>query len=233
MMMCLASLLIIAHAKDKNKTKTVKKADLPQKEAVERPDVNANPLNIFDEALTKCSRPGTAITGYGSTGKCLKLNDGSGSSNLCVDISKLSRDSYVEEDAEDEKKVQKDGTDGKGKKNKKIKTYSFCEITNQHNWCSTKFRCHDNKDMECPIHHYCVSQWDFALYLETIGGCDRIADDVIDCEATSMQIYEVYNSVINNSTRVPVRKQKAAKAALDCIESRCKKQTQSTAKAEL
>ena len=92
---------------------------------------------------------------------------------------------------------------------------NFCTVTGQPNWCGSEMSCDGEPYKQCPVEHWCVCQWAFASYLQRAGGCEKIQNIV--CEATNMVALNAYREQASSDAHI--------KTALECIESRCAKQS--------
>ena len=144
-------------------------------------------LNIYGDQLQPCSTAGMALAGRTSTGFCTEKNDVSDSRHICIDLSKNN---------------------------------NFCTFTNQNrNWCSDSKPCDDGYGQSCeemcPIENWCTCQWNFALYLQNVGGCNYVND--LQCNAINMQTIKAYVNKISNKKD----RSKRIYNALNCIVSKC------------
>jgi len=70
----------------------------------------------------------------------------------------------------------------------------------------------ESQESECAIGNWCVCQWAFAGYIQKAGGCDAVVE--IQCDATNMAALKAYKAGQSSDP--------AIKAALECLEKRCK-----------
>ena len=151
---------------------------------------SASELNVYGDPLQSCSRNGMAKTGFTRTGLCEDYDTDSGSHNVCINIPSSQGG-------------------------------NFCTVTGQPNWCDEEKDCHDEDEttdggaLLCPIQNWCVCEWAFERYLDTVGGCDKIAEIV--CESTNHKVIMHYEDAIAQKS------DKKAEVALACLEERCGK----------
>ena len=131
--------------------------------------------NIYGKNLKKCSYNNIAKTGYNRNGFCTNINQDQGAHQVCMNI------------------------------NPDNKTYNFCKITGQPNWCAEKSPCHQNSELKCRKKEWCVCNNQFHNTVNKIG-CEHLE---IDCDATNQ-------SVLND-----FRKSNEYKKALECIKQKC------------
>lgn len=144
-------------------------------------------LNIYGQELQPCSTAGMALAGRTSTGFCTEKNDVSDSLHVCIDLS--SNDNY-------------------------------CTITNQNqNWCSESKPCDNGYGQSCeetcPIENWCACQWNFASYVQLVGGCNYVKD--LQCNAINLQTIRAY---VNTISRKKDRSKRIYNA-LNCLVSKC------------
>ena len=90
----------------------------------------------------------------------------------------------------------------------------FCALSNKEDWCQKRLPCTDNPGQSCPIKNFCVTELDFANYLEFAGGCDNMGR--INCEATNMM------TILNYEEKISVDDDMKAAYALDCLKHKCR-----------
>jgi len=141
--------------------------------------------NVYGGTLQTCSTDGMALTGFTRTGYCVDENDDEGSHHICLDIASTNNDDET----------------------------NFCTVTGQSDWCSyEEMPCHeDSTQSACPVEQWCVCQWAFASYLESLGGCDQLPTTLV-CEAINLQAVLAYQSQSSTSKY---------QNALDCLVDRC------------
>lgn len=130
--------------------------------------------NVLGDELKTCSSAGMAMTGFTRDGFCSNHNGDEGSHHICV------------------KNI--DGNDS---------GQTFCGITNQEDWCSTKDRCHEDPNQMCPRNNWCVCEWAFDSFVKA-KGCDAFT---IDCDATNSLVLEHYDEDTNSEALACIRKQ--------------------------
>ena len=145
------------------------------------------------------STKGMALTGPTRTGYC--MNDDSGLLHICIDLTSSSTGRY------------------------------FCDVADHTEMCSSFMRC-DTKNWDgdannvtdgdaghvledgevefCPVQHWCVSQREFASYVENADGCDNIQDFM--CESINYQAVKAYYRKQNQEKYVHT---------LNCLLERC------------
>ena len=133
--------------------------------------------NVYGRELQSCSEPGMAMTGFTRNGFCSHHDGDNGSHHICV------------------KNIA-------GKSPEKSRT--FCQITNQSDWCSKQDSCHSDKDSMCDRSKWCVCEWAFDSFIEE-KGCDAFE---IDCDATNGLALDHYT-----------REKKTE--ALRCLQEKC------------
>lgn len=125
-------------------------------------------VNVEGGALTSCSLPGMARTGYDRHGKCSARDDDAGSHHICVDLHPANEPK------------------------------NFCGLTGQTNWCDGYAECQQGSStpppeapQQCPREKWCVCQWAFAAARAHAGEsfCDHVQ---IDCAATNMEALTAY-----------------------------------------
>merc|ERR1712228_412454 len=60
--------------------------------------------------------------------------------------------------------------------------------TNQYNWCSEDYPCTEDSKLTCPVQQWCVCQWAFATYVESVG-CENVS---IICDAVNRKALDAY-----------------------------------------
>ena len=169
--------------------------------------------NIYGKQLKECSYEGAAITGHLKAGKCISRADSHPSKSICLDVGAINAANMEEEEVYMEQTTTTTTTiSGQSQ------SY-FCGILNQMDWCKRTFPCHENKDKKCPVKHYCVSQFDFAYFIElTTSACDSVTG-YIDCEATNMEIFQTFMDTLTH-----IHRQEAMNRiheAIACLEKQC------------
>lgn len=132
--------------------------------------------NVMGEDLESCSGEGMALTGFTRDGHCSHHSQDEGSHHICV------RNINGKFDGDQ----------------------TFCELTNQSNWCATQDTCHDDINRSCDRDNWCVCEWAFDEFVKQ-RGCDAFE---IDCSATNRLAIKHYED-------------SGKSHALDCIKRQC------------
>lgn len=141
-----------------------------------------NRLNLFGKSLEECSFNGTAEAGYPGGSRCIHYPMDTEGHNICISLPQVT------------------GGD-------------FCELTNQQGCHEPGLCTYDRSSGNlCNVSHYCVTEGDFATYVEK-EGCGNVGP--VYCEATNMMAILDYEELIQDDDF------KAADA-LDCIKEKCK-----------
>ena len=115
------------------------------------------PKNLHGEALQPCSTDSMAVTGFTRDGLCSHHNEDKGSHHICVT------------------NIQSTNNEP-----------SFCNITEQSNWCDDNGKCSDGRS--CPREKWCVCEWAFERFVKE-KGCDAFD---IDTKATNHLVLDHY-----------------------------------------
>jgi len=191
--------------KDQETTDSVEEEPAAEEEseepvvAVQKPDEkepHETAHNLMGGPLQKCSSDGMALTGYIDKGYCVfEEAQDHGHHTICIALHET---------------VQPGRIYGE---------YDFCEVTDQTdptNWCDSLLPCHQDQNELCPVEEWCVSQANFADFLEKVGGgCDMIG--TMFCEATNQVVISHLEGIVNRDEDEHMKYE----LALACIKQRC------------
>jgi len=173
---------------------TVEESDLDQKIDGEITETHNEAHNVLGGPLKACSDKGMALTGSIDPGFC--VFDGYQQQHhdtICIAIHESTLPGWMYGD------------------------YDFCEITKQidPNWCDEMHPCHDDIQQSCPVQNWCVSEVNFADFIESAGGCDKVGS--LDCEATNEVVITHFEDIVHREEDKGMK----FEIALACLKKRC------------